>query len=642
LCVAEREPAGRRSGNGVGPSAFGLHALWRAYRACRKGKRRTRDTQRYEARLLDNLTSTRDALAGFDWRPSPPLAFVVSEPKLREIHAAPFADRVVHHLLTERLARLYEPVFIHDSCANRKGRGTHFAVDRVQAFMRRVTRGGQRPAFALQLDIANCFNRIYRPTLFRLIQQRLLRAVRRQGLPRDEACALQTHVRSLLTADPAAGVRRKGPATGFERVPLHKRLSGQEAGRGLPIGNLTSQFFANVYLNELDQFVKHELKCRYYVRYVDDFVLLHDDPARLVVWRDAIEAFLAERLGLELKARSEPRPVNDGVDFLGYVVRPFYRLVRRRVVRRFHRTLADFERRHVRICTYRLPPVARERLRAQVASYRAHLAHAASHRLWQRSLARFPWLGELFERPERAPPGCPLRPRWAPTSVSGIGSQYRYFARLHPDAWVLIEVGNRWLLPVANDRRSRAPSAMRGPSEAHCPTHRPEGRAPTTRVGIVTTAQAADQGRHAGVAIHARRSGGSRDRCGTAAEPRHRGYRRSYEDRHAHPVRGSGCAATVRCAKSHRGTAAPTTPPDVAGADAGKPIHHPGLGPCLEIHPDHLPALRRHLKRTGQAHVLVGQHGHFRTGFRRRSLLLVWCPAAESRSPFLATRRGAS
>jgi retron-type reverse transcriptase len=449
-CVAEREPAGRSCRKRGDPASFDLFALWRAYRACRKGKRQTRDTQAYEARLLDNLVSTRDALASASWRPSPLLAFVVAEPKRREIHAAPFGDRVVHHLLVERLARLYEPIFIHDSCANRKGKGTHFAVDRLQGFMRQ----GREPLFALQLDIANFFNRIHRPTLFRLIQHRLVRAVRRQGLAREEARALQAHCRALLANDPSSGVRRKGSAASFASVPPHKRLSGQEAGRGLPIGNLTSQFFANVYLNELDQFVKHELKVRHYVRYVDDFVLLHADPAQLLAWRDAIETFLAERLGLELKERTEPKPVAAGVDFLGYIVRPHYRLVRRRTVRRFQRVLAAFERRQVRANALSLAPGARDTLRAQIASYRAHLSHAASHRLWQRSVACFPWLAELFADPATAAHDRALRPAWQPAAVSGIASQYRYFAQRHPDARVLIEVGNRWLLPVDATRGS--------------------------------------------------------------------------------------------------------------------------------------------------------------------------------------------
>ena len=123
-CVAEREPAGEPRAQGRSdPDAWGLQALWRAYLACRKGKRNTRDAQQYEAHLLDGLVQARDALTSASWRPSPLLCFVVRQPKLREIHAAPFADRVVHHLLAERLARLYEPIFIHDSYANRKGKG---------------------------------------------------------------------------------------------------------------------------------------------------------------------------------------------------------------------------------------------------------------------------------------------------------------------------------------------------------------------------------------------------------------------------------------------------------------------------------------------------------------------------------------
>jgi RNA-directed DNA polymerase len=272
LCVAERESAGGRDGAMPSPvdGPFGLAALWRAYRACRKGKAKARDTQRYEAGLLDNLVSTRDALASLRWRPSRTLSFVVTRPKLREIHASRFADRVTHHLLVERLSRLFEPVFIHHSYANRRGKGTHAAVDRLQAFMRSASQGGRLPVYALQLDIANYFNSIHRPTLFRLIQRRLVRAVRRQGLERAEARALQAHCRALLSADPAAGVRRQGPPGRFAQIPSHKRLGALGPGYGLPVGNLTSQFFANVYLNELDQFIKNQLKVRWYLRYVDD------------------------------------------------------------------------------------------------------------------------------------------------------------------------------------------------------------------------------------------------------------------------------------------------------------------------------------------------------------------------------------
>jgi RNA-directed DNA polymerase len=436
-CEAEREPAGHLPG----ATPLGLRQLWRAYRACRKGKRQARDTQAYEARLLDRLVQSRDAIASACWRPSRTSAFVVTRPKLRQIHAAPFADRVVHHALVERLAPLYERVFIHDSYANRLGKGTHAAVDRLQQFMRSVSHGGARRAHALQLDVANFFNSIHRPTLWRLLQHRLARAVRAGQVPAEEARTLQSLCRALLAANPAEGARLRGNPRLLAQVPPHKRLGGMGPHTGLPIGNLTSQFFANVYLNELDQFIKHTLKCRHCVRYVDDFVLLYQDPAQLVAWRGQIEAFLAQRLSLRLKALAQPHPLQAGTDFLGYVVRPHYRLVRRRVVRHLLAHLAGFARRHVRPHALHLPPQACALLRARLASYLAHLRHAGGLWLWRRIQERHPWLARVFA--PMATPQAP-RPLWAPASVSGLGSQWRWLARTLPGHLALVQVGHCW------------------------------------------------------------------------------------------------------------------------------------------------------------------------------------------------------
>lgn len=422
--------------------------MWRAYQACRRGKRTARDTQAYEAHLLDKLVGSRDALASASWRPSRTFSFVVSRPKLREIHAAPFADRVVHHVIADRLTRLYEPVFVHDSYANRLGKGTHAAVDRLQTFMRSVTQGGAVPAHALQLDIANFFNSIHRPTLFRLLQHRLSRAVRGGTLDAAEAATLQSLCRALLQADPTLGVRRRGAPALFAQVPPHKRLGALGPHTGLPIGNLTSQFFANVYLNELDQFVKHTLKCRHYLRFVDDFVLLHPCPQQLLAWRGQIAGFLAEKLSLRLKALSEPHPLQQGTDFLGYVVRPHYRLARRRVVQRMQSCLRQFERAHVRqgphgVRALHLPPAAVQHLRAQLASYVGHLRHANSLRLWARTVAQHPWLQALFTLPQPLELGVPL---WEPVAPSGLSGQHAWCAQAWPGARVLMQVGNAWLL----------------------------------------------------------------------------------------------------------------------------------------------------------------------------------------------------
>jgi hypothetical protein len=521
-CEAEREPAGHSNKTDHQPpqvAPFGLHALWRAYRACRKGKRASRDTQAYEASLLDKLVRSRDALAntrpGGSWCPSRTFSFVVSRPKLREIHAAPFADRVVHHVLVDRLARIYEPVFIYDSYANRLGKGTHAAVDRLQGFMRQATAGGSQTAYALQLDIANFFNSIHRPTLFRLLQHRLARAVRADRLDSAEAAALQRHCRALLTAGPTVGVRRRGSPKVFEQVPPHKRLGALGPTFGLPIGNLTSQFFANVYLNELDQFIKHQLKARWYVRYVDDFVLLHQGAAQLLVWRGQIEDFLAQCLSLKLKALAEPHALQQGTDFLGYVTRPFYRLARRRVVTRLQSCLASFARQHVRPRALSLPVEARERLRAQLSSFTGHLRHANSHRLWQRTLLQHPWLKQVFAPTRDISLGAP---RWSPPAVTNLADQHRYFARLYPGVRVLMQVGKHWLLAGA------------------CPPGLPQGHT----------------------------------------------------------------------------------------------VQRPGLGPCTEWPLAALPLLRQHLKSCGIAHQVVSQSGHFKTGFKHRTLTAVWlAPAPE-------------
>ena len=191
----------------------------------------------------------------------------------------------------------------------------------------------------LQLDIQNFFNSINRFRLLDLLEKRIHRWIRG-----EEADLLFYLCRALLETDPTANVRFQGAPGERERVPPHKRLGAAGPNKGLPIGNLSSQFFANVYLNELDQYVKHVLKCRYYLRYVDDFILLHRDPEVLLDWKREIESFLEEILGLRLKPEYRLHPVANGADFLGYIVRPRYLLVRRRVVGHLREKLRSWEK----------------------------------------------------------------------------------------------------------------------------------------------------------------------------------------------------------------------------------------------------------------------------------------------------------
>jgi RNA-directed DNA polymerase len=422
--------------------AFSFRSLYRAWLACRKRKRGTRNAQRYEIRLLDRLVDTRAALAARTWSPGRSVCFVTIHPKAREIHAADFADRVMHHLLVPRLEALYEPVFIHDSYSNRIGKGTHAAVDRLQTFMRRVTRNGARRAWYLQLDIRNFFNTIDRHSLLDQLLRRIGTQVSAKRLDPGEAEQLAWLCRSLLDKHPAEDVVHRGDPRSFARVPEHKRLSAAPPGKGLPIGNLTSQFFANVYLNELDQFVKHTLKCRCYVRYVDDFVLLHEDRTRLIEWRDAIRNFLTDQLELDLKHDGILRPVANGADFLGYIARPDYRLVRRRVIGHLRERLDGISRLLVKEdakgCSLTIRKEHREALRATLASYWGHFHHADTHRLINALWCRYPWLGELFRLSENDR----LVPLWEPASVTSLRSQWRWFKSQRPTDLLLMQVGN--------------------------------------------------------------------------------------------------------------------------------------------------------------------------------------------------------
>ncbi len=380
---AVRVPPGECQG-ATPAQAVPLRALYQALRQARRGKQPSRNQLAFDVRWGDGLLQLQRELIAGTWRPRRSTCFIATRPKAREIHAPDFADRVVHHWLVPQLEAVYEPTFIHDSYANRKGKGSHAAVRRLQQFVRQV-HNGQGGGYYLQLDVHNFFNSIHRATLWTMLKPRLQRAAL-------SAPALRA-AHALLRHPPLhAGVDLRATAEDLALVPPHKRLANAPTGCGLPIGNLSSQFLANVYLDRLDQFVKHTLKAKRYLRYVDDFVLVHQDRRQLEAWQTAIEGFLARELRLSLKADQRLRRLEDGIDFLGYVVRPTHTLARRRVVAHARETLATWEARHVAGDRIHATPAALRAVQATAASYAGHLRHANSHRLQQQLQRRFPWL----------------------------------------------------------------------------------------------------------------------------------------------------------------------------------------------------------------------------------------------------------
>lgn len=288
------------------PQVYDWDNLWLAYEKAARGKRGHAPAATFEYMLADNLLQLQDELREKTYQPGRYHSFYIHEPKRRLISAAPFRDRVVHHALCNVTAPLMEAQFIPDSYANRVGKGTHRALDRCQQFARRYP-------YVLQCDVKQFF-----PSIDHAILRETLQATLRS-----------TDVLWLIDRILESG--RGVLSEEYEMVYFPgDDLFAANRPRGLPIGNLTSQWWGNCYLNPFDQFVKRELRCRGYVRYVDDFLLFSDDKATLWAWRDAIiERLARSRLTIHVGA-AYPRPVAEGIPFLGFIVFPDHRRLKRR------------------------------------------------------------------------------------------------------------------------------------------------------------------------------------------------------------------------------------------------------------------------------------------------------------------------
>lgn len=290
-----------------------------AYLECRKNKRNTLYAQEFEFELERNLFQLYDDLIFGNYEISQSIAFVVEQPKIREIWAANFRDRIVHHIIYNRLSPRFYPTFIRDTFACIPGRGVMDGSNRLFKGMRSITENWKKDSYYLQADIRSFFINIDKPILFELLR------------PRIYEDWLLKIVKQVLFHDPRSNCYLKSTRNIFNRVPRHKSLWSTPLNKGLPIGNLTSQFFANVYLNEFDQFMKRDQKIKHYYRYVDDWVILHDSPDVLNQTYRAAEHFLKSKLELELHPfKRRLAPLWQGVDFIGFVHKPFYRRLRNR------------------------------------------------------------------------------------------------------------------------------------------------------------------------------------------------------------------------------------------------------------------------------------------------------------------------
>ncbi|MBS1872361.1 MAG: RNA-dependent DNA polymerase [Acidobacteria bacterium] len=335
--------------------------LLAAWRNAARGKRRKRAVAAFEHQAADRLLAIQAALRNGSWKPGPYVHFQIHEPKTRRISAAPFADRVVHHGLCNVIVPVFERLFIPDSYANRVGKGTHRAVDRLQQYARRYR-------FAIRLDIVKHF-----PSIDHAVLSDVLRPVIEDPRILDLASRIIASGDGVLDQE-------------YEMVwfPGDDLLAACRP-RGLPIGNLTSQFWSNCYMNPLDQFIRRELRCPAYVRYVDDMALFSDSRRELWDWRSAIvERLQLFRLTIH-EGPAQVQPVTTGIPWLGFVVYPYRRRLKARKAVHATRRLGE------RFDAWQAGKISFGEFDASVQGWINHVRYADTWGLREHVLGRFGW-----------------------------------------------------------------------------------------------------------------------------------------------------------------------------------------------------------------------------------------------------------
>lgn len=314
-----------------------LERLFQAWDEFKKGKRKRADVQTFERNLEDNLFVLHQSLKDKTYRHGRYYSFYVHDPKKRHIHKSSVQDRVVHHLLYTNLYQLFDPTFVYDSYSCRLNKGTHKGVERLKNFARKVSKNYTGECWSLKCDIKKFFASVDHEILLKLLKNKI--------------------------KDP--------DIIWLLRQVINSFHSDNGEGKGIPLGNLTSQVFANIYMNELDRFIKHQLRIKYYLRYADDFLILGASKNSLSRYLEPIRSFLRDELKLELHPRKIIfRKLEWGIDFLGYVTLPHYRLPRTKTRRRIFNQLRT--------------KAGLPNFNQSLQSYLGYLSHANSYKLTQK------------------------------------------------------------------------------------------------------------------------------------------------------------------------------------------------------------------------------------------------------------------
>ena len=321
--------------------------LYNAYLKARRGKNNIKEVLEFTYNLENELIKLKYELISQTFKTGKYRHFVIFEPKERKISALPFRDRVVHHAICSVIEIIFEKKFIYDSYACRKGKGTHAGADRIQKFIRKANSN----YYVLKCDVSKYFPSVNHEILKQLIREKI----------GDEKL-----LQLLDKIIDSSGEKSDDSEEQGAQISLNN---------GIPIGNLTSQLFANIYLTKLDEYVKYELKIKYYIRYMDDFILLHESKQELHEIKEKIRLFLSSmRLTLHPK-KANIFPIALGIDFLGYRIYNNYRLVRKSTVKRFLKGVK------VKLKKYDADIISFDKSMESFNSWEAYMDHGNSYNL---------------------------------------------------------------------------------------------------------------------------------------------------------------------------------------------------------------------------------------------------------------------
>ncbi|MBS3089581.1 helix-turn-helix domain-containing protein [Candidatus Pacearchaeota archaeon] len=329
--------------------------LFSAYQKARQGKTKKHYILTFEKELEKNLNQLQIELITQTYKPKPLRTFIIRDPKTRKISKSRFRDRVIHHALINIIGSDFSKGFIYDSHANQIGKGTLKALERFDHFKRKASKNGTCPCYVLKADIRHYFEEVNHSVLISILRRKI----------KDEKVIwLVKQILSNISENPSGG--------GGERL------------QGMPLGNYTSQFFANVYLNELDQYVKHILKAKYYIRYVDDFVILSHSKQELELYKEKIDRFLTEILHLSLHSdKSKVLMLDQGIPFLGFRIFTHSRIIRKANLRKFQGKFREFK------TLYKERQINREQVVEKLEGWMAYARQGNTYKYRRKLLQRF-------------------------------------------------------------------------------------------------------------------------------------------------------------------------------------------------------------------------------------------------------------